>query len=348
MALHVRGIHYDVGQQYAVGDGRPTDSTRPHFDESGVASDMSMIAGRLHANTVRVTGTDLSRLEIASRKALDAGMDVWFSPHPGDLAGDEIVSYLAEAARSAERLRSSPRSVVMVAGCELSLFGAGFLPGATLADRLDRLMGADGEPAPDVSASFSALPRKLNAVLGESVAAIRDGFGGSITYASAPWETVDWEPFDLVAVDLYRDSSNAADYRHQLGGYAGFGKPVVISEFGCCTYRGAADAGGAGFMVIDDSDPAAPKLAVTELERSEAEQSRYAEELLAVFSEEGIHGAFWHTFAGWACPHRSDPQTDLDLGSFGVVTVIEAPSGESQIAEPKEVFRVLADAYGAE
>lgn len=347
MALNVRGMHYDVGQQYAVGSGRPAAGTRPYFDESAVAADMAMIAGQLHANAVRVTGTDLSRLEVASRKALDAGMRVWFSPHPGDLAGDEIVSYLAEAARVAETLRSDPGSVTMVAGCELSLFGAGFLPGATLADRLDRLMGS-ADPAPDVAASFSALPRTLNCVLGDSVAAIRDNFGGPITYASAPWEAVDWEPFDLVAVDLYRDSSNAAEYRDQLRSYARFGKPVVVSEFGCCTYRGAADAGGAGFMVVDDSEPETPAIAVAGIKRSEAEQSRYAEELLAVFGEEGIHGSFWHTFAGWAYPHRSDPRTDLDLASFGVVKVIEAPGNEeSPNLEPKEVFRVLAEAYAS-
>lgn len=55
---------------------------------------------------------------------------------------------------------------------------------------------------------------------------------------------------------MYRDSSNAAGYRDLLRSYAGFGKPVVVSEFGCCTYEGAADAGGAGFMIFDrDTQP---------------------------------------------------------------------------------------------
>ena len=344
--LPVRGVHYDVGHQYDAGLGQAPRSTRPHFERAGVEADMAMIAGQLHANAVRVTGTDLSRVTIAAGLALEAGLTVWFSPHPGDLAGDDIVSYLAEAACLAEDLRSSAGSMVMVAGCELSLFCAGYLPGPTLAARLDGLTGAAA--APGLQASFSELPRMLNATLGQSAAAIRDHFRGPVTYASAPWEAVDWSRFDLVAVDLYRDSSNAAGYRDSLRSYTRFGKPVVVSEFGCCTYRGAADAGGAGFMILDyDMQSLALKLTVTGLERSEAEQSRYLRELLAIFGEEGIHGAFWHTFAGWTFPHRPDPQADLDLGSFGLVKVIEDSSAgqDAGILEPKEAFSALAAAY---
>jgi hypothetical protein len=104
-----------------------------------------------------VTGTDLSRVAAAAGLALEAGLTVWFSPHPGDLAGDDIVCYLAEAARAAEELRSAAGLVVIVAGCELSLFCAGYFPGATLGDRLDALTGA--VPAPGLQASISELPR---------------------------------------------------------------------------------------------------------------------------------------------------------------------------------------------
>jgi hypothetical protein len=344
--LQVRGVHYDVGHHYNLAQGQGPGSTRLHFEKAGVEADMAMIAGQLHANAVRVTGTDLSRVAIAAGLAREAGLTVWFSPHPGDLAGDDIVCYLAEAARMAEELRSATGSVVMVAGCELSLFCAGYLPGAALDDRVDALTGA--APAPGLQASLSELPRLLNATLGQSVAAIRDHFGGPVTYASAPWEAVDWTRFDLVSADLYRDSSNAAGYRDSLRSYARFGKPVVVSEFGCCTYKGAADAGGAGFMIFDyDAQPPGVKLKVTGLQRSEAEQSRYLRELLAIFNAEGIHGAFWHTFAGWTFPHRPDPQADLDLGSFGLVKVIEAPSTDKDefALEPKEAFWALAAAY---
>src|SRR5262245_18975223 len=130
--LHVGGVHYDVGNQYETGQGQGPGSTRPHFGRASAEADMAMIASQLHANTVRVTGTDLSRVAIAAGLAREAGLAVWFSPHPGDLAGDDIVCYLAEAARMAEELLSAAGSVVMVAGCELSLFCAGYFPGPTL------------------------------------------------------------------------------------------------------------------------------------------------------------------------------------------------------------------------
>jgi hypothetical protein len=340
--MKVRGVHYDVGHDY---EGQGPGTTRPHFDRESVAADVAMIAGDLHANAVRIAGTDLSRIATAAGLARAAGLTVWYSPFPGDLAAEEIVSYLAEAARRAEELRSAAGSVVLVAGCELSLFCAGFLPGPTLADRLNILTGA--VPSIDLPQRFSELPGLLNATLARSVAAIRKHFRGPVTYASAPWELVDWTPFDLVSVDLYRDRTNAAAYPDLLRSYYRFGKPVVVTEFGCCTYRGAADAGGLGFEVLD-YDTAAPgwRLKVPGPERSEAEQSGYLTELLAIFDEEGIDGAFWHTFAGWTAPHRADPRADLDLGSFGLVKVIEAgEEATGLVLQPKDAFGALAAAY---
>ena len=34
---------------------------------------------------------------------------------------------------------------------------------------------------------------------------------------------------------------NAAAFRDTLRPYLGHGKPVAVTEFGCCTYRGAGD-----------------------------------------------------------------------------------------------------------
>jgi len=91
---------------------------------------------------------------------------------------------------------------------------------------------------------------RASQTLREIVRAARENFAGPVTYAAAPWETVDWDLFDLVSVDAYRDAGNAAGYRDALRAYRRFGKPVAVTEFGCCTYRGAADRGGMGWMIV--------------------------------------------------------------------------------------------------
>jgi hypothetical protein len=58
--------------------------------------------------------------------------------------------------------------------------------------------------------------------------------GGHVTATPTPRQL-----FDLVSVDAYRDAGNAAGYRDALRAYRRFGKPVAVTEFGCCTYRDA-------------------------------------------------------------------------------------------------------------
>ena len=45
---------------------------------------------------------------------------------------------------------------------------------------------------------------------------MRRSFHGSITYAPGGWEVVDWQLFDLVSVNLYRDADNALAYASKL------------------------------------------------------------------------------------------------------------------------------------
>jgi len=46
-------------------------------------------------------------------------------------------------------------------------------------------------------------------------------------------------------------------------------------------------------------------------------------ELLDAFYAEGVDAAFVCTFIQWQLPHRDDPERDLDLGSVGIVKVVE-------------------------
>jgi hypothetical protein len=50
-------------------------------------------------------------------------------------------------------------------------------------------------------------------------------------------ERVDWSVFDFVCLDYYRGKRNRHDYGARLQRHFTHGKPVIITEVGCCTYR---------------------------------------------------------------------------------------------------------------
>jgi hypothetical protein len=175
------------------------------------------------------------------------------------------------------------------------------------------------------------------------VKAARAAFGGRLTYAAGSWEQVEWDLFDIVSVDAYRDAGNADAYREIVRGLGRFGKPVAITEFGCCTYGGASSRGGNGWMIVDQQ--ADPPSLNGDYRRDEGEQVRCFSDLMAIFDREGVDSAFWFTFAGFALPHREDPTFDLDMASYGVVAVSE-PTRAGQGWREKQVFRAIAADYG--
>ncbi|WP_433466555.1 hypothetical protein [Spirillospora sp. CA-128828] len=324
------GINYDTG--FFPGHV----NTRPHFDRADVRRDMRAIAEDLQCDAVRISGGRPDRLSVAAEEAAAAGLEIWFAPFPCELVPAEMLELFTECAERAEDVRRGGAEVVLVTGCEVSLFADGFIPGADTHARIAAILSGD----PAVYASMRDTPRRVNAFFAETVAAARARFGGKITYAAGPWEDVDWGPFDIVSVDAYRSAENAAAYREEVRRHFAHGKPVAVTEFGCCTYSGAADRGGTGWMIVDrDTEP--PGLDGT-YERDEREQVRYFRELLDVFESEGVDSAFWFTFAGFGLPHDPDPAHDLDLASYGVVKMLKDGTWQ-----PKEVFHAIAAAYGA-
>ncbi|MEU9835800.1 hypothetical protein AB0D67_30050 [Streptosporangium sp. NPDC048047] len=310
--MRARGINYDTG--FLPGP----DFSRRAFDAETVRRDMEVIAGELHCDAVRISGGDPERLGVAAGHAAAAGLEVWFAPFPVDLEPGAMLTLFADCARRAETVRRGGAEVVFVAGCESSAFGAGFIPGAGYLDRLAKLMTADMT----WWASFHEVMERFNGFLAEAAATVRAGFGGRVTYASGPWEFVDWSPFDIVGVDAYRDARNAGSFRAELRERFGHGKPVAVTEFGTCPYRGAADLGGMAWRP--------PRDAV----RDEGEQVRYFTELMDVFEEEGVDTALWFTFAGFS--HVGD----RDLASYGVVGMLDETRWR-----PREVFGAMASRY---
>ncbi|GAA4621406.1 hypothetical protein GCM10023196_009450 [Actinoallomurus vinaceus] len=335
--MRAKGINYDTG--FFPGG----ENSRTVFEPDVVRREMQIIADDLHCTAVRISGGDPERLTVAAEHAAAAGLEVWFAPFPCELTPGQMLELFTDCAERAEDIRRRGTETVLVTGCEVSLFASGFLPGDDVYARIAALTSGD----PAVYATFGDVLAKVNAFFAETVKAARDRFGGRITYASGPWEQVDWTPFDIVSVDAYRAEENAERYVEELRSHFRHGKPVAASEFGCCTYRGAAARGGTGWMIADrESDP--PRLN-GDYVRDEAEQSTYMRELLEIFEREGVDSAFWFTFAGYHLPHRpGDPVHDLDMASYGVVKMLENGHGTAypdMSWEPKESFHTLAAAY---
>jgi hypothetical protein len=331
-----KGITYDTG---FISNG---ESTHEPFDPEIVKREMRIIRDDLHCNTVRITGGHPDRLEIAASHAADVGLEVWFSPFTNDLTTDNLLDVLADCAERAERLRDRGTEVVFVTGAELSLFNKGFLPGDTLNDRLEFLTQPHR-----LRELIVEIPARMNAFLSKAVTLVRERFGGKISYASLPFEGVDWTLFDFISFDAYRSKEVADGYRDAILTLVARGKPVAITEFGCTTYRGAADLGGHGWMIVE-WDGARPIRLNGDYSRDENEQATYLLDLLDIFNTEGVDTAFVCTFASYNLPHHSDPREDFDMASYGVVKVFEGRLGHiypDMPWEPKAAFTALADYY---
>ncbi|SEM63492.1 hypothetical protein [Streptacidiphilus jiangxiensis] len=307
--MRARGINYDTGT--FPGDRL----TRKTFDPAQVRHDMTVIADDLHCDVVRITGRDSDRLGIAAHHAAEAGLEVWLSPFPVDLPPEQILSLLADCAQRAEALRQGGAQVVLVTGCELSAFAHGFLPGDTHLDRLHAMATADIH----WWLSLGPVPERLNAFLAEAATTVRAHFGGKITYASGPWEPVDWHPFDMVGVDAYRSAQNTDTFRAELREFFSHGKPVVVTEYGTCAYRGAGELGSMAWQPPHGAIP------------DETEQVRYLDELLDVFEEEGVDTALWFSFANY------DKPGDRDIASYGLVRLVDETRWE-----PKKAFHAMS------
>jgi hypothetical protein len=353
-----RGVCYDVGRVMWGQDWRP------EFSLGEARRELQIIRDDLHCNAVRLCGLDLGRLHAAGEAALDLGLEVWFSPELWDHSPAETLDYLTEAARRAGALdERAPGQVVLSVGSEATLFMAGILEGATVFERLEHPEFWDRVRAGEHNGP-------LNEFLGEAAERARASFGGPVTYASVPLETVDWRRFDIVSADLYRDARIRDQFSDVLGRFSTYARPVAITEFGCCTYRGAADAGGRGFAILDTSsasrDSTPPRLK-GRYERDEAEQARDLVETLSIFEKAGVDATFVMTFVAPLNPTSEDPVYDLDMASYSLVKSFgnrlgplgaahpEAPWARKQAGttypdmpwEPKLSFRAVSEFYKA-
>jgi len=322
--MNRKGVCYDVGR---VMKG---ENWRPKFDSRIVHRELEIIRKDLHCSAVRICGLDTDRLMTASEDALSQGLEVWLSPELWDKDQEETADYIAKSAERAENLRQRwPGKLVFSVGSELTLFSNGIVEGTGVFDRMSRPSFLD-------VIRFGKHNEPLNAFLLKLSEITKERFHGPLTYFSLPFEAVDWKPFDFVGVDHYRDAQVKATYGPTASKYKAFGKPVIIGEFGCCTFQGADLLGANGFMIsfgmIESVLGPDTKLPKTFLDmahipprvdghyiRDEELQARELVDQLGVLDAAGVDGAFIQTFVSTNNPYRPDPRFDADMANFSLV-----------------------------
>lgn len=341
--MRAKGMTYDTG---IAATGR---TSRANFDPAVVRRELAIIRDDLHCNAVQIIGGDPDRMEVAAERAAELGLEVWFSPYPLGLTTGEILALLTDCAERAERLRKAGAEVVFVTGVELSIMNPGFLPGGTLDERLGQLLDSPPERRRERIAEVNA---RLGDFLGTAVPAVRERFGGRLTYCAIPFERVDWTLFDIMSVELIRSAQVADQYREGVRTLVAQGKPVAITGFGAATYRGAGDIGARAMEIVEyDADTGDPVRLDGDYTRDEAGQAEALREVLEIFDTEGVDSAFVFLFALDNFRHRpdGDPRLDLDLASPGIVKVLDGRDGVTYPGmpwEPKAAFAAVAERYG--
>ncbi|MHB8960983.1 MAG: abortive infection protein [Candidatus Limnocylindrales bacterium] len=347
-----QGVHYDTGTTFR-GPGYAISTRRAAPDLSVVRRELEIIRGDLHANAVRIVGSDVGRLTAVAEIALGLGLEVWLSPAFFEYPPEETAARLVAAAAAAARLATAhPGRVIFVAGGELTLFMPGILPGKDIAGRMKAL-----------KADPTALSNgKLNAHLADLVPRVRAVFAGPLTYASLIFERVDWEPFDYVGIDHYREVRTKDRYAEMLQPFLATGKPVVVTEFGMRTFAGAESSGALGFGVTDTTRlwlhtrPLVgrffrPRLKGT-FQRDEAMQARELADTLDELERAGVAGALVSTFVTPESFIDDDPRYDLDMDSMSLVKSL--PGGHHGTTypdmpwEPKEAFAAVAGHFAGQ
>ncbi|MEK3723153.1 hypothetical protein [Paenibacillus sp. FSL H8-0034] len=338
--MNRKGVNYDVGT-FTRGQ---QSSSRDVFDPAIVQREMEIIKHDLHCNAVRISGQDIARLTCAAEFAIQQGLEVWWSPVFVDADQQETLSYLADCAKAAEVLRRQSPHIIFVTGCELTFFMKGLVDGDTAFERIQTFM----KPWRLLKSTVlkGSFHKRLNSFLEKAVAVVKEHFQGQLTYASGTWENVNWDVFDFVGIDYYREKLNKHTYREKLRAYLQYGKPVVVLEFGCCTYQGAEDKGGYGWAIVDRNQ--IPNQLNGAYIRDENEQVNYLGELLDIFTEERVDGAFWFTFVMPLYPFNDKPLYDLDTASYSLVKTYTDQYGATYTDMPWEIkksFTALAEYY---
>ena len=318
--MKLKGVNYDLGTNYGVGaDFRKV-------SKSEMIRDLDIIKNKLNCNAIRIDGEKLDKLILCSNLCFERNLTILFSPRFISKTKKETLKLIKKAAIEAEKLRKKNSNIIFVVGNEMSLDTCDFLKEKEYLQRCNKLH----------KKSPKELDKNLNLFLKDLVNIARKHFNGKITYASGFWENIDWSAFDFVGVNKYLGSWNKKSYLKELKNLEKLKKPIIITEFGCGSFKGASDLGPKSPFIIDRER----KEIKGHHLRDENEQANYIKKLIKIFKKENIYGCFVFTFIEPNYKYSNDPKKDLDMASFNLVRLY----GDGHL-ELKKSVKVIAKEY---
>src|SRR5260221_2122953 len=218
---------------------------RPDYSPALMRRELGIIRTELHADAVRLGGRDLRRLLAAADYAASIGLDVWLGPELWNATPQRTLRYVTEAAAASEPLfRRWPDSLTFCVGNELTGFMRGIVPGRSHAQR---------SRSPRLREIVLSGQETLRAFLAETAASVRRVYSGPISYCALPFERVDWDHFDVVGVNFYRQQGFTTDqYLTRIRRLQATGKPVAITQFG---FAACPDAANPEFLGTFNAKP---------------------------------------------------------------------------------------------
>jgi len=327
---------------------------RPDYSPALMRRELDIIRADLHANAVRLGGRDPRRLLAAAEYAASIGLDVWLGPELWNATPKRTLHYITNVAAAAEPLfRRWPDQLTFCVGNELTLFMRGIVPGRSHAQR---------SRSPSLREIVLSGQHTLRAFLADAAASVRRVYSGPISYCALPFERVDWDPFDIVGVNYYRQIRQGLttdQYLAKISQLQAAGKPVAITEFGFAACR---DADNPEFLGTLNATPLSLLGSLTPVirqlirprvrtvhPRDEQAQAGLLIDQLQLLDQAGVDGAFVMSFSFPLAPYSEDPRHDLDATVLSIVrTLSRGQHGTTHPDvgwEPKEAFHAIAHYY---
>jgi hypothetical protein len=259
LMVPLKGVCYSPGFRLAGTSPLPEDQ----MDE-----ELDTISNELGCNAVRIYGdyddSLLNCAQIAVKKAFDC---IALAPRYIDSTIDETITKVADFAREAQNLSELTGKVQLWVGNELTIDTRGIREGATYFER------CVAQDPPNMSNVLNEFLRNLTSVS-------RKEFEGKLSYSAGSWEPVEWNRIGVDIVGSNEYFWPGGDLEAKIVSLKNLGKPVYVTEFGSCTFKGACQWGGAGVLHDDNTL------------YDEDEQAKCIERYLRIFNRAKPNGCF--------------------------------------------------------